>query len=133
MLTQIDHLGFVVKDLEQAINLYTSHYHMECTSVETFEDLKTKIAFIPVGEVLVELLQPIGSGGELEAFIKEKGEAFHHIAYRVADLDNSIADLKKGGIGIVMGPRPGGGGSRIAFLDSTCSGHILTELVERKG
>lgn len=132
MFTQIDHLAFTVKDLNQAVGLYTSSYNLECTLIEIIEDLKTKIAFIPVGDVLLELLQPTEPGTDLDKFIREKGETFHHIAYRVQDLDASIKELKKTGMKIMMGPRPGGKGARIAFLDPASSGNILTELVERK-
>lgn len=133
MFTQIDHLAVAVRDLNKSLALYTNSYRLECTAVETIEDLKTKIAFIPVGEVLLELLQPTEPASDIDKFIMEKGEAFHHIAYRVEDLEACVSELKKVGLRLMMEPRKGGAGARIAFLDPACTGGILTELVERKG
>lgn len=72
MFTQIDHLAIAVKNLDESMRLYTGSFRLECSSVETIEDLKTQIAFIPVGEVLLELLQPTEPASDIDKFIREK-------------------------------------------------------------
>ncbi|MBU1154865.1 MAG: VOC family protein, partial [Proteobacteria bacterium] len=95
--------------------------------------ISVKIAFLPLGEVLIELLQPTAPGaGRIGQFLQEKGPGFHHIAYRVDSIDQALAKLKQQGVPVRdETPRPGGDDSRIAFMDPAGTQNVLTELVER--
>jgi len=97
------------------------------------EEHSVRIAFIPVGEVMLELLEPSVSGkGHIREFIEKHGEGMHHLAYRVDKLDEIVADLKKRGIKLTdENVRIGAGGSRIIFINSEETGNVLTELVEK--
>jgi len=131
VVEKIDHIGIVVRDLEKAIEAYSEGLGLDVKRVERSEEFQVKIAFIPVGEVLVELLEPIGPGG-IQDFLDEHGEGLHHVCFRVKDIDRALKDIggklklrdKK--------PRPGGAGSRVAFLDPRSICNVETELVERK-
>lgn len=131
MVEKIDHIGIVVKDLDKAIEAYSEGLGLEVKRVERSEEFQVKIAFIPVGEVLVELLEPIGPGG-VQDFLDEHGEGLHHICFRVKDIDRALEDV--GGKLRVRDkkPRPGGAGSRVAFLDPRSICNVETELVERE-
>ena len=57
--------------------------------------MQRQVAFIPLGDVLIELLEPLEPGeGRIGRFLKEKGEGFHHIAFRVEDIQERWRDLK---------------------------------------
>jgi methylmalonyl-CoA/ethylmalonyl-CoA epimerase len=130
MIEQIDHIGIVVKDLDKAMKIYTEGLGLIVKSVEQSEEFQVKIAFLPVGEVLVELIEPIGPGG-IQDFLKEHGEGLHHICYRVDDINKALEEV---GAKLKMRdrkPRPGGGGSKVAFLDPQSIFNVETELVER--
>lgn len=90
-----------------------------------------KIAFIPVGEVLVEFLQPIGPG-MIQDFLMNHGEGLHHICYRVTSIDKALQEISKKLNLRDKIPRIGGAGSRIAFLDPGSVFNVETEFVERK-
>ena len=62
MIKKIDHIGIAVNNLEDALDIYKRIYGLNAIKIETHEDIKVKIAFIPLGEVLVELLQPTEPG-----------------------------------------------------------------------
>jgi len=133
MIEKIDHIGIAVKNLSDALNTYKKLYGLDAIKIETLSDIKVKLAFIPLGEVLIELLEPIKPGeGRIGKFLEEEGEGFHHIALRVDNIHNIIERLKK--INIPLRdekPRDGGDGSRIAFIEPTSTQNVLTELVER--
>ena len=133
MIQKIDHIGIAVKNLTDAINTYKKLYGLDAIKIETLHDIKVKVAFIPLGEVLIELLEPLEPGeGRIGAFLKEKGEGFHHIALRVENIQNTMQRLKKGHIPLRdENPREGGDGSKIAFLEPIATQNVLTELVER--
>jgi methylmalonyl-CoA epimerase len=133
MIKKIDHIGIAVKNLTGAINTYKQLYGLDAIKIETLHDIKVKLAFIPLGEVLIELLEPLEPGeGRIGVFLKEKGEGFHHIAFRVENIQNTMDSLKKNNIPLRdENPRAGGDGSRIAFIEPLFTQNVLTELVER--
>ena len=133
MIKKIDHIGIAVKNLTDAINTYKKLYGLDAIKIETLHDIKVKVAFIPLGEVLIELLEPVEPGeGRIGVFLKEKGEGFHHIAFRVENIQNTMESLKKNNIPLRdENPRDGGDGSKIAFIEPIFTQNVLTELVER--
>jgi len=134
MIKKIDHVGIAVKNLDDALSMYKGVYGLEAIKIETHEDIKVKIAFIPLGEVLIELLQPTEPGaGRIGKFIEEKGEGFNHIALRVEDIEKAMVELKKAHVKLRdEKPRDGADGAKIAFIKPEFTQNVLTELVERK-
>jgi methylmalonyl-CoA/ethylmalonyl-CoA epimerase len=134
MIKKIDHIGIAVKSLDIALYTYKKIYGLEAIKIERHESTNLKIAFIRVGEVLIELLEPIEPGvGRIGQFIEEKGEGFHHIAFRVEDLNHAMNRLSQIEVPLRdKEPRDGADGSRIAFIDPISTQNVLTELVERK-
>jgi len=132
MIQKIDHIGIAVKNLEDAMKKYAHIFGLKATSLEVRHDLHIRICFIPVGDVMIEFLEPLNEEGRIGKFIKENGEGIHHIAYRVTDLEGILRFMKSEKIKLRDDqPRPGGEGSKIAFIDPTETNDVLTELVER--
>jgi methylmalonyl-CoA epimerase len=134
MLTKIDHIGIVVNNIDESLVKYRTLFNIEAKYIEVLEDLAVRIAFIPVGEVMLELIEPLVQGkGNVADFLDKHGEGFHHIAYRVDNLKSLLATMEKAGIALRDSiPRSGGAGSWIAFLKSEETNGVLTELVERE-
>ncbi len=134
MFNKIDHIGIAVENLERSLAVYENVYGLAPMKIETLEALKVRIAFIPMGEVLIELLEPMEEGaGRIGQFLKEKGEGFHHIAMRVENIDGVLRKLKELKVPLRdETPRDGGDESRIAFIVPAFTQNVLTELVERK-
>jgi methylmalonyl-CoA epimerase len=133
MIKKIDHIGIAVKSLSDAINTYKRLYGLDPVKIETLKDSKVNVAFIPLGEILIELLEPVEPGeGRIGRFLEEKGEGFHHMAFRVEDILDVMERLKKMNVPLRdEKPRDGGGGSQIAFIEPISTQNVLTELVER--
>lgn len=132
MIEKIDHLGIAVKNLEQAMKIYTDSLGLKLIQVEVLDKANLRIAFFSVGGVLIELLAPMSEEAGVAKFIAQKGEGIHHIAYRVKDIENALKDLKEKGVKLTdEKSRPGGGGSLIAFLSTESTNSVLTELVQR--
>lgn len=130
-LEQIDHIGIAVKDLASAKQFYEDKLGTSVSEEETVGDMR--IAFVPVGEVRIELIEPTNEDGVIGKFITKRGEGFHHIAYKVEDIDQALASLKESGVRLVdERPRSGAGGKRVAFLHPKETQGVLTEIVEKK-
>ena len=131
-IEKIDHIGIGVKDLSSALKLYTDVLKLEVKKIEEFEDLNIRVAFIPVGEVLLELVQPTNDDAPLAKRINEHGEGLYHLAYRVKNIDEALEEIKRAGIEMRDNePRPGGMGSRIALSKPDSTNNVIIELVER--
>lgn len=127
-LKKIDHIGIAVKDLGEAKSFYEESLGLKIDHEETMGEMR--IAFVPVGEVNVELIQSTTKDGVIAKFIAKRGEGIHHIAYEVEDLDGTLELLKGQGVKLVdEKPRPGAHGTRVAFLHPKTSNGVLTELV----
>lgn len=129
---KIDHLGIAVNSIDEGRNFWTDVLGLEFEGDETVEEQKVKTAFFPVGQSEVELLESTEPDGPVAKFIEKKGQGFQHVAFRVADIDAALAELKSKNIKLIdQEPRIGAGGARIAFLHPKATGGVLVELCER--
>ena len=131
MIEKVDHIGIIVRDLDKAIKVYSEALGLKLKMTEVLEEYQVKIAFIPVGETLIELIEPLGPG-RAQQFLKEHGEGLHHICFRVTDIDKMLGRVGKKLTLRDKKPRPGAAGSRIAFLDPESIFNVETEFAERK-
>ncbi|WP_026895612.1 methylmalonyl-CoA epimerase [Clostridiisalibacter paucivorans] len=133
MVTKIDHIGIAVKDLNESLKFYEDVLGLKAEGTEVVEEQKVKVAFLPLGDSEVELLESTEEDGPIAKYIAKKGEGIQHIAYRVDDIEKAIEDMKKKGIRMIdEKPRYGAGGAKIAFLHPKSTHGVLVELCERK-
>jgi methylmalonyl-CoA/ethylmalonyl-CoA epimerase len=131
-IKKIDHIGIAVKDLDSALKLYTDVFKLKIMKIEEHKDLKLKIAFLQLGEAMLELVQPTGPGSLSAKWIEEKGEGLYHLALRVENIYEALERLEENGIAMRDNePRPGGMGSKIAVSKTDSTNNVILELVER--
>jgi len=133
MLKQVDHIGIAVRNLDEAVRAYKVMFGIEPEIVEVNNQFKVRVAFIPVGEVLIEFIEATEDSSVVTEWIEKHGESINHIAYRVDNIDEKLKELKKRGVKLVHEKAvPGGGGSRIAVISPEDTNDVITELVERE-
>jgi len=131
MFGLIDHVGVAVADLEAALSLYEGTFGMPVVHRETVEDQGVEAVLLDVGDGHVELLRPLGPETAVGRFVERNGDGLHHVAYRVEDIDATLARLKEAGVELIDAEaRIGIRGSRVAFLHPRATGRVLTEIVE---
>jgi len=128
-IEKIDHIGILVGDINTVTKIY-SIMGLKPTLIEENKTYNVKIAFLPVGGVLIELLEPIGPG-RLEERLKNYGEGIDHIAFKVDNLERALQKLKAQGIPLQdENPQPGGAGAKVAFLKREGVNGVSIELKE---
>ena len=131
MLEKIDHIGIAVKDLEQAIRLYKEAFGIEPSLVYESEYTKAKIAFFPIGQTRIELIQPINPESVMGKFLEKRGEGVHHISYKVKDVDKSLSELEMKGIQLIdRKARKVRENEKVAFLSPKSTNGVLIELIQ---
>ena len=124
---RIDHLGIAVRDLDAAVAVYAAlGFHVE--RVEDVPTEKVRVAFLPVGESHLELLEPTDATSTIARFL-EKRSGLHHVCVAVADIDAELLRLKAQGATLIdETPRVGAGGCRVAFVHPKAAEGVLLEL-----
>ncbi len=129
---KVDHIGIAVKSIEESLKFYEL-LGLKAQGTEEVAEQKVRVAFIPVGDSEIELLESTAPDGPIARFIEKNGEGIQHIALRVDDIKAALAELKAKGIRLIdEEPRYGAGGASIAFVHPKATGGILLELSERK-
>ncbi|MDA8334990.1 MAG: methylmalonyl-CoA epimerase [Peptococcaceae bacterium] len=132
-LQKIDHIGIAVKSIDQALSVYEGVLGLKPAGLEEVVDQKVRVAFLPLGDSEVELLESTSPDGAIARYIEKNGEGVQHVAFRVDDLEATLARLKERGVRLIdEKPRYGAGGARIAFLHPKATGGVLIELCERE-
>jgi methylmalonyl-CoA/ethylmalonyl-CoA epimerase len=133
LVSKIDHIGIAVSNLDEAVKLYKDVLGLELHGTEVVPEQKVKVAFLPVGDTEVELLESTSADGPIAKFIEAKGQGIQHIAFRVDDIEAVLEEMKANGMRLIdEKPRYGAGGAKIAFLHPKSTGGVLIELCERK-
>lgn len=131
MFEKLDHVGIAVKDLDQAMKLYRETFGIEPSLVYESSFTKAKIAFFPIGEVRIELIQPVNPESVTGRFLEKKGEGIHHMAFSVKDVDKSLAELETKGIQLIdKTSRKVRENERVAFLHPKSTNGVLIELIQ---
>ena len=98
---------------------------------ETLIDQGVEAVLLDVGESHVELLRPLSAETPVGRFLAARGPGLHHVAYRVADIEATLARLREQGVRLIdETPRSGIRGTRIAFLHPSTGAGVLTELIQ---
>jgi methylmalonyl-CoA/ethylmalonyl-CoA epimerase len=128
-LPRIAHVGIAVPDIDTALAFYRDVLGLDPRAPETADG--ATIVSLPFGESEVELLAPRDADGPIARFLARRGPGIHHVCYRVADLDSTLAACRAAGYQLIDEiPRTGAGGRRIAFVHPKATAGILLELTE---
>jgi methylmalonyl-CoA/ethylmalonyl-CoA epimerase len=133
LFTAIDHVGVAVRDLDEAIDFYSSTYGMRLTHQEVNEEQGVREAMMAVGDSgsSIQLLAPLDDQSTIARFLDRSGPGIQQLAYRVTDLDAVSAALRERGLRLLYDePRRGTAGSRVNFIHPKDAGGVLVELVE---
>jgi methylmalonyl-CoA epimerase len=126
----IHHLGVAVEDLDEALATYTRFFGAEVEHRATVDEQGVRAASLRIGDGRVELLEPLGGDTPVGRFLAKRGPGMHHVAYAVADLRATLAELADAGANLIDGePREGLFGLEVAFVHPDSVHGVLSEVV----
>ena len=133
MIKKISHIGIAVENLDETMKLYRESLGLKIEGTEEVKEQRVKIAFIPVGESRIELLESTDPNGPIAKFIGRRGEGIHHIALEVDHIEEALQKLKERGVQLIdEKPRIGAHKMKIAFLHPRSTKGVLLELCEKQ-
>ncbi|MBI1767014.1 MAG: methylmalonyl-CoA epimerase [Bacteroidetes bacterium] len=132
-MEKLEHIGIAVKNLEESNRLFEkllgkSHYKIEEVASEG-----VRTSFFEVGGVKIELLEATNPDSPIAKFIDRRGEGIHHLAFEVADIEESISSYSSNGFTLLNSqPKSGADNKRIAFMHPKTTNSVLVELCQEK-
>jgi methylmalonyl-CoA/ethylmalonyl-CoA epimerase len=132
MLKKIRHIGIIGEDLDRAITKFAG-FGLPCKEVIENKQVGAKLAFLPVGDAMLEFIMHTGpdkGDDAMTSLVRNQTGSINHICFEVDDLEVTIQDFERNGARLVEGsPRPGAHG-RVAFFYPETTEGILIELCE---
>ena len=130
---RVHHVAVVVREMDAALGFYRNILGLAPGPVVPIPGDGVRIAFLPVGETRIELVQPTDATTGVARFLATRGEGFHHVCFEVADIAATLTRLAVDGVELIeTAPRPGAEGP-VAFLHPRSCHGVLVELIEAPG
>jgi methylmalonyl-CoA epimerase len=132
-LTEIDHVGIAVEDLEASVELYRRLLGVEPAHRERVDDQGVEEVLFRAGDSYIQLLGALGPDTPVGKALASRGPGVHHVAYRVADVTEALEHLRAEGARLVdEAARVGSRNTLIAFVHPAAMGGVLVELVQER-
>jgi len=129
-IIKINHVAIVVRDIEESLMFWRDQLGLKLDHVEDVPSQASMVAFIPVGEGEIELVQPTDMDTGLGKYLEKRGEGMHHLCIEVDDIDEMLADLKAKGVQLIDEVARDLPGRRMAFIHPKAANGVLVELYE---
>lgn len=131
MLTDVDHVGIAVEDLDEAVEHYRRAFGAEPIHRERVDDQGVEEVLIRAGTSYIQLLGALGPETPVGRFLAKRGPGVHHVGYRVESVVGALERLRAEGVRLIDEvPRAGSRGTTIAFVHPAGMGGVLVELVQ---
>ena len=126
----LDHIGVAVESLEKALALYDQALGLKPSGFDEAD--QSKIAFLPIGDTRIELLEGLGPDSPISKFVAKRGPGIHHLCFSVPDIHAAFAAVKATGAQVLdAAPRPGAHGCTVFFVHPKSAGGVLMEFSQR--
>jgi len=131
---KLHHIGIVVPKIKDSIGEITNYIKFETISTTIpVQSQKVNICFLKMGELFLELIEPVEKDSPVYDFAKSGG-GIHHLCFEVSDINAQLVSMENKGAAILVRPVIGFDNRLIAFVDlnmkNTKCG--LIELLESK-
>lgn len=141
-LQSVCQIAIVVKDIEQAAKRFADVFGVpvpEARLTDTKDksniryhgqstDARAKLAFFSMGQISLELIEPVGGPSTWQEFLDSHGPGVHHIAFRVKGMDDVLTWLN--GKDLPTAQRGDFKGGRYAYVDAAKALGVNLELLE---
>ncbi len=131
-LIKINHIAIAVEDIEAALPFWQDALGLRLDHIEDVPSQKAKVAFLPLGESELELVQPTSADTGTAKFLQERGAGMHHLCFEVDDIDAMLLHLKEKGVRLINETALELENRRLAFIHPKSTGGVLVELYELK-
>jgi len=132
IVENVEEVVLAVENQDEAVALFEELFGLEFKDSWTVPIDKMKVKCARIGDTQFHIVASTSPDALIDKYIRDRGEGIHHIAFRVNNLDELIARLKKKGLKLVPEEPRSGMSSRYIFVHPKSAHGLLIELIERK-
>jgi methylmalonyl-CoA/ethylmalonyl-CoA epimerase len=130
-ISRVDHIAIAVLSIKEASDFYTKALGLAITSIEELPERGIRTAFITIGDLSIELMEPINDSSEISNFLSKRGPGIHHIAFKTNDISDTTVRIKAQGIKVLYNEaQPGAHNTTVNFIYPKDTHGVLIELVQ---
>jgi methylmalonyl-CoA/ethylmalonyl-CoA epimerase len=129
-IKKLNHVAIAVKDIESALDFWENKLGLKLDYIEEVPSEASRVAFIPVGDSLIELVQPTRNDTGMAVFLEKRGEGIHHLCVEVENIDETFNMLKEKGVRLINTEPQVLPGRKMAFIHPKAANGVLVELYE---
>lgn len=133
MLGRVNHIAIAVPDLAAAAATYRDTLGAEVSAPLPLSEHGVTVVFVALPNTKIELLEPLGEGSPIAAFLERNPSGgIHHICYETDDIEGAAATLRAAGARVLGdgSPKIGAHGKPVIFLHPKDFNGALIELEE---
>lgn len=128
---KIDHIAIATKSLSQSLEFFEKQLGLVCDKIEELQDRGIRVAFLPIGDTRIELIEAINDKSEISSFLANRGAGLHHIAFESIDVSSDMAEMSQNGVQFTTKESTKGAhGAQVAFVHPKSSQGVLIELTK---
>ncbi len=131
MIGRLNHVAIAVPDLAAASALYSMSLGAHVSAPQAEPAHGVTVVFVELPNTKIELLQPLGEGSPISAFLeKNQSGGIHHLCFEVDDIIAARDRLLKSGARVLGdgNPKTGAHGKPVLFLHPKDFNGTLIEL-----
>jgi methylmalonyl-CoA/ethylmalonyl-CoA epimerase len=140
--TTVTQIGIIVRDIEARARAWADVLGVDVPAIITTDTVdvarteykgaptiaRAKLAFFHLGQVDLELIEPLDAPSTWDDQLKGHGDSLHHIAFKIAGMQEKLAYLDAKGVPLIQRGEYTGG--RYAYVDGTDQLGTILELLE---
>jgi len=119
MLGRLNHVAIAVPDLEAGVRIYRDVLGARVSAPQAEPAHGVTVVFVELDNTKIELLEPLGDGSPIAAFLERNpAGGIHHLCYEVDDIVAARDRLKRQGARVLGDgePKTGAHGKPVLFL-----------------
>ncbi len=140
-LKKVIQVAIVVRDIEAAARHWAEVLGMPVPQITTTRpghevkmtyrgkpsDGQAKLTFFDLGQVVLELIQPVGEGTSWKEILDKRGEGVHHLGFQVVDPGKTAQSLEREGYPVIHQGRYDSDDGTYIYFDSQKALGVLIE------
>jgi methylmalonyl-CoA/ethylmalonyl-CoA epimerase len=127
----IHHVAIVVGEMDGPVSFWRDALGMDLQEIKDVPNEGSKVAFLPAGESLLELVLPTQADSGVARYLAKRGPGMHHVCLEVDDLMAMLGKLRSMGVRLIHEePQGTQDGPKYAFIHPEATGGVLVELYE---
>ncbi len=129
LFNKLDHIAIVVRDTDQALAFYRDRLGLPVILSEKIATGNVRLTHLDMGNVQLQLVQPLTPDHPLQAHLDQHGEGLHHLCFQTDDVAQSLGKLGERELRAKSEtPHDAPRGRKAGFIDPETTRGVLWEM-----